>query len=596
MGNECKSCTYQDKDISINIDIRRKKNPKVFQESNQSKLEEQRRPSVIKHYCNNFKLNLSDDSEEGVSNNKMIKNNEIFILENNEYIISELKDISSYDGFEEYINDSFHNIYNNGLIKEFDSIENSFLLKRYYLEEKLSKGLVDELISEYNDYNKRLFSFNDIIDINKSKKLKLAALKITFKIFINENNNNLDNSNNDNLEQLIPSKFSFSEKTINNNTLINDKQNMTLYYYGLYYTSNKGDDNYIAKDQRNVNDFKLHLLIGTQISEYSKFTGIFNVQNLKSKGRIVIANKISYSNSTMNSITHIKQNQSNIIKFQAKKDIKIKTTEIYEGTFHSGLPDGYGIYFGENNFNYSGEFNKGKQCGFGCEYHNNGSIYKGFFKNDSKTGKGLLILNDNSYYGIFNNNILNKLAKIYFIDGGIYEGEVYNFKMSGIGCFTWSDNRKYIGEYRNNRRNGFGIMLLPGGFKYEGYWVDGLQNGYGIESISCFENNECNLEDNENNNNNKDFKENGNNNLIKKDSFYINNSSILKEFRYNKVLRILYNITDLIGDNEFIPVVHEIREKALNIFEKYQKVSENVSQLEKEIIDNINKQDQNCYN
>lgn len=219
--------------------------------------------------------------------------------------------------------------------------------------------------------------------------------------------------------------------------------------------------------------------------------------------------------------------------------------ELFEGEFSDNLPNGRGKIYSLNNYFYFGEFSKGLQHGFGIEYNQNGVTYKGYFYEDMKHGKGILKLEDAKFIGEFKNNSLSGIAKIEYSDGKVYEGEVINFKLSGIGSYTWPDRRKYIGNYKNERRNGFGIMLFPVGIKYEGFWVDGNKHGLGIESMM--------------------------------------NSSLLKEYRFNKVLRNLYNINDQVGNKSYRKMIDQINNYAVIIFERYYKILNSINLIEEEI-------------
>ena len=61
----------------------------------------------------------------------------------------------------------------------------------------------------------------------------------------------------------------------------------------------------------------------------------------------------------------------------------------YIGQVVNGLPEGKGIFYGNNGDRYEGEWRNGKSEGKGIEYYNNGDRYEGDFRNGKKEGKGI---------------------------------------------------------------------------------------------------------------------------------------------------------------------------------------------------------------
>ena len=225
---------------------------------------------------------------------------------------------------------------------------------------------------------------------------------------------------------------------------------------------------------------------------------------------------------------------SNDLRHGFGRNISYKNKEIYDGTFKNDLPEGNGkLKIINKDFYYEGNFSNGYQHLFGIELNKN-TTYKGYFCYDIKQGLGFLSNNDILYLGEFYSNTLNGLAKITYQDGRTYQGEVVSFKFEGFGFFEWPDKKTYIGYYRNDKRNGFGIMLFPIGLKYEGFWVDGQMHGFGIETF--------------------------------------NGISILKEYRFNKLLRNLYSITERIGDIGYQKLIDQINEYAVECFDYYQDI------------------------
>jgi hypothetical protein len=129
----------------------------------------------------------------------------------------------------------------------------------------------------------------------------------------------------------------------------------------------------------------------------------------------------------------------------------------YEGTFHDGVPHGYGKYIHEDGTEYVGEWDSNKRHGYGKTRYLDGRWYEGQWSRDERHG-----------YGVYSWSPSVK-----------YEGDWVLSKMQGYGTRTWQSGIAYEGEFRNDNPHGPGVSTYPQGDKYEGYFLDGKFGGYG---------------------------------------------------------------------------------------------------------------------
>lgn len=167
-------------------------------------------------------------------------------------------------------------------------------------------------------------------------------------------------------------------------------------------------------------------------------------------------------------------------KLNGKGRIFSISGDYYEGFFHEGVIEGYGMYYSKTNgYKYMGEFKNWKFHGKGKLIYDDKTTYEGNFFEGYKNGQGKLVFKDGAYYeGNFEKNFFNGKGKFYFKDGRNYNGDWKKNTMDGKGVFNWGNECKYTGDYRNNKREGNGVYSF-GCNLYDGNWFNGMPHGEG---------------------------------------------------------------------------------------------------------------------
>ena len=134
-------------------------------------------------------------------------------------------------------------------------------------------------------------------------------------------------------------------------------------------------------------------------------------------------------------------------KYNNKEEFKFRRGK-YVGQAVNGLPEGKGIWFGNNGDKYEGEWKNGLAEGKGIRYYKNGDRYEGNFINDLKEGKGIF----------------------YFNNGDKYDGEWKNDKKEGKGIYYYNNGDRMMGDYLNGKSIGKHAMLtMYGEINIENY-------------------------------------------------------------------------------------------------------------------------------
>ena len=142
--------------------------------------------------------------------------------------------------------------------------------------------------------------------------------------------------------------------------------------------------------------------------------------------------------------------QSQLLKKNNKDQFKFRRGK-YIGQAVNGLPEGKGIWFGNNGDKYEGEWKNGLAEGKGIRYYKNGERYEGNFINDLKEGKGIF----------------------YFNNGDKYDGEWKNDKKEGKGIYYYNNGYRYEGDYKNDKKEGSGVFFNNKGGRKMGDYSNG---------------------------------------------------------------------------------------------------------------------------
>lgn len=210
--------------------------------------------------------------------------------------------------------------------------------------------------------------------------------------------------------------------------------------------------------------------------------------------------------------------------------IKYKNHKVfYDGMWHDGKANGYGILYEENGITkgffennkivkyssdtikkdsdgeYIGEILDGKANGKGIKKYYDGIKYEGYWKDNKYDGEGILIFSNNTVklgtwkdgkldgFGILsdnNNNVyyngdwkegkLDGSGYLIFDSSNTYSGEWEDDKRNGYGDAVFYNGDCYFGTWENDEKSGYGKYLWKNGDVYEGEWKEDFQNGYGV--------------------------------------------------------------------------------------------------------------------
>ncbi|KAL8440536.1 hypothetical protein Efla_003207 [Eimeria flavescens] len=148
---------------------------------------------------------------------------------------------------------------------------------------------------------------------------------------------------------------------------------------------------------------------------------------------------------------------------------------VYEGEWHQGVPNGWGVLRCADGSEYHGEWASGQRHGFGEQTFPNGSRYEGQWVNGNQEGRGRMSW---------------KNPEVHYI------GEWRGGKQSGWGRQTWIEHpdadrettwtvgrnlqqNQYEGYFKDGRREGVGAFSYSNGARYEGGWVADKKHGLG---------------------------------------------------------------------------------------------------------------------
>ena len=114
---------------------------------------------------------------------------------------------------------------------------------------------------------------------------------------------------------------------------------------------------------------------------------------------------------------------------EEKKGILHFSNGIFRGDLNlSGIPEGSGVFEGNDGSHYAGEFRKGRLQGKGDLITPDGRHYTGDFMENQPHGEGECL----------------------WPDGRRYKGNFSRGKMHGIGVFYWPDGSRFTGLFDNN--------------------------------------------------------------------------------------------------------------------------------------------------
>jgi len=119
------------------------------------------------------------------------------------------------------------------------------------------------------------------------------------------------------------------------------------------------------------------------------------------------------------------------------------------------IPNGDGVWIGDNGDKAIGNWVDGKANGYGVYTWKQapwtGDKYEGNWLNDDRSGQGTYTCaNGDKYVGNYLNNMMN-----------------------GQGTYTYANGNIYVGSWLNNKMNGQGTLTSANGVKYVGTWVHG---------------------------------------------------------------------------------------------------------------------------
>ncbi|KAL8274599.1 hypothetical protein Esti_001502 [Eimeria stiedai] len=159
---------------------------------------------------------------------------------------------------------------------------------------------------------------------------------------------------------------------------------------------------------------------------------------------------------------------------------------VYEGEWHQGTPNGWGVLDCSDGTQYRGEWVGGRRHGFGVQTSSNGSRYEGQWVEGKQEGQGVMLWNEPAVH---------------------YVGEWRGGTQAGWGRQTWLEHpaavrgtacsvgrnlqqNRYEGFFKEGRREGVGAFSYSNGARYEGAWVANKKHGLGkykSESGSLYE-------------------------------------------------------------------------------------------------------------
>ena len=172
---------------------------------------------------------------------------------------------------------------------------------------------------------------------------------------------------------------------------------------------------------------------------------INTIINKNKKNLEIINNEISSLYNRLNELSEkITINNIN------NKELKFRNGK-YVGETLYGLPEGKGIWYGNNGDRYQGDWKMGLCDGIGIKYFKNGDRFEGEFRNDLKEGKGI----------------------IYFNNGDRYEGDWKNDEQEGKGIYYYNNGDRYEGDYKNGKKDGRGIYFNKRGDRKMGDYLKG---------------------------------------------------------------------------------------------------------------------------
>ena len=174
----------------------------------------------------------------------------------------------------------------------------------------------------------------------------------------------------------------------------------------------------------------------------------------------------------------------------------------YEGGFHRGMKQGYGMLRtrlvegsgGTVSAVYVGEFLGGVRHGRGCLEVERTWRYEGQWRDNVREGKGKCEYADGSVYeGEWANDVWDGKGKATSSEQarGVcgdavpveYEGSFKDGREEGKGIAKYGDGSVYTGDFLGGLRHGSGTLRgMPGGRVYEGEWKEGQKSGQGRES------------------------------------------------------------------------------------------------------------------
>jgi len=153
----------------------------------------------------------------------------------------------------------------------------------------------------------------------------------------------------------------------------------------------------------------------------------------------------------------------------------------YDGQWMEDLAHGSGVYDGGGE-HYSGQWVYNKKHGRGLHLWDDGTSYEGSFSSGMKEGFGTFFSEPGKaqYQGEFKSNKMEGRGKYFFNDGRVYDGIWNDGCISGNGVMTWANSARYEGQFVDGKRHGTGKFDSPDGGSYEGEWAMGKQNGKGV--------------------------------------------------------------------------------------------------------------------
>ena len=167
------------------------------------------------------------------------------------------------------------------------------------------------------------------------------------------------------------------------------------------------------------------------------------------------------------------------------KDADGNTTDVYEGDFVSGLPNGTGTMTYAAGGSFAGAWTNGVR-GMGSIVTTMGNdTYSGAWNNEQPNGWGVYTYtaSNNVYTGYFLDGQFHDLtegkSQMLYYGVGTFVGK-WNKDHSVNGTMTYADGNVYEGDFVDTLPQGSGTMTYTDGHQYTGTWVDG---NYGVGNI-----------------------------------------------------------------------------------------------------------------